>query len=1226
METLAVVGLVSAILQFVEIGYRTARRVREFQDDVGKVPELLRDIHVQLPLLCLSLKRAQEQAESGVLDVESQEALLQVVEACRQQTEKLDRIIDKLLPDLKDSSWERGRKAISSLKYEREIQQIKDDLHGHINILTYHQTLNSTANKLGQLNIARPQGPLFRVPFSRDPNFVGRAEVLDKIRASFQDPGRVALVGIGGVGKSQIAIEFSYRFASEHHQQNVFWAHCSNTVRFEQAFQDIARQLGLPGWETQSTNTLKAVKEWLEDPAHKWLLILDNVDDIELFYPATSGSVSEPKKLSMLPYLPRSDTGRMLLTTRDRRVGERLANRASIVTLREPVEEEAILLMKQRLGKEDDDEKLLSLARELACHPLAISQAISFINETAITISDYLEMLMGEDDLDVLLDEDHGDERRDVEDADQTNSILRTFKVSYDRVIQSVPRSQDIMSLAAVLDRQSIPRYLLLVDKERKIDWVKGFGALQALSFIDCQDASGPISMHRLVQLCARQWLRMQSQLLQWQEQALLRLHKNFNLSMATNDNRRIDDLLPHALMVLGYNLSSSAVLEEKAELLYRVGCLEYKRRNLNTAFSLLNEAVEYYRSSGATMSDDVGKLRKATAAEQALCDTMSNMSFKGTWETAEDIQKSILDRRRQAFGADDPDTLASQIGLVIRLSERRRWEAAETVILQIREVYSRLYDENDPVYLRTDLMLLYVRVEMSHKTFGTILDEEMEPRAQDLAPDDERRWKYVVASMLVLEEREDVKGSNLLCTELYAIVKAKLGERSAEAVSLMTYLATQYQILGDLDRAAELQLAAIKIREDSLVEDRVDNINALLMLGDIRMHQNRFEEALDFVKSSWRQCEESFGRSHYMTLDAKARVAYTLMHNNDCTDAIRILEEVRTSLTEVLPRDHKELMSIPLLLSYAFEHLGQYDMCVEHSEYICNALNQFESTKHVDQRAFRNRLERYLLLVGNYERARDFGEETLRYCLGAGTADNLETVKATFFLVRAYTALGHEHDDRAQVLLEDMYRAFQADDVDVEHDKDTDDAESGNNGVIDQPHHDDGDDNQGNNDSNEDAGPAIGGHENESHGGNDNDRVADEQKGDDQSEEAQTEGEKAERGIIDYTVWLSLHLLASAARIQRWRRFPDARKFTLDVYTWTKRLYGEDADETLKARADLDALDESTAGEKSIAGSEGLDGEDPGFEDVVKCYKWSRLFESSMNGRETLWSTFVFS
>ncbi|KAM6504800.1 hypothetical protein FSOLCH5_015290 [Fusarium solani] len=110
----------------------------------------------------------------------------------------------------------------------------------------------------------RPK-PDIMIPFQRDSAFVGREDIIAKIleheQAAADDHSRVALVGLGGVGKSQIAIEHAYRVRESAPQTWVFWVHAANAARFEQAYRDIANKAEIPGREDPKADILQLPHE-----------------------------------------------------------------------------------------------------------------------------------------------------------------------------------------------------------------------------------------------------------------------------------------------------------------------------------------------------------------------------------------------------------------------------------------------------------------------------------------------------------------------------------------------------------------------------------------------------------------------------------------------------------------------------------------------------------------------------------------------------------------------------------------------------------------------------------------------------------------------------------------------------------------------------------------------------------------------------------------------------
>ncbi len=208
-EALAIVGLVSAIVQFVEFGSKVVERLNEFSSDIHEAPKSFQAISVQLPLLIDTLNRTQRQAIAGHMSDATAVALKSLIDACLNEIKVLQIILDKTLPPQKSSSWQRRLLALKSLTHDKDVDRSITKLESHIRLLTFYQnTCNSEelfilrvspqANKPASL---QPHKPIFMVPFDRDETFVGRRDILasidQKVNASRR---RAVLTGIGGVG------------------------------------------------------------------------------------------------------------------------------------------------------------------------------------------------------------------------------------------------------------------------------------------------------------------------------------------------------------------------------------------------------------------------------------------------------------------------------------------------------------------------------------------------------------------------------------------------------------------------------------------------------------------------------------------------------------------------------------------------------------------------------------------------------------------------------------------------------------------------------------------------------------------------------------------------------------------------------------------------------------------------------------------------------------------
>jgi hypothetical protein len=212
-EALAIVGLVSAILQFVDFGGKIVERLNEFNFDVHEVPKTFQTVKVQLPLLIDTLHRTQQQASAGHVSARTATALKPLIDACCIEIKALQTILDKTIPPQRSSSWQRRLLALKSLAHDKDVERSVAKLEAHIRLLTFYQTTNNSdsSNKLSPLEKTQdaasqqPRKPIFEVPFARDRTFVGRRDILNIIDQKLNAQRRAVLSGMGGVGYDQIA-------------------------------------------------------------------------------------------------------------------------------------------------------------------------------------------------------------------------------------------------------------------------------------------------------------------------------------------------------------------------------------------------------------------------------------------------------------------------------------------------------------------------------------------------------------------------------------------------------------------------------------------------------------------------------------------------------------------------------------------------------------------------------------------------------------------------------------------------------------------------------------------------------------------------------------------------------------------------------------------------------------------------------------------------------------
>lgn len=225
-EALAVVGLVSAIVQFVDFGTKSVNRLHEFQTEVADGPKVYQDVQTRLPLMLDLVNKIRVRVAVGQIDRSSQVTMLPIIESCISQVNLLNNLLLKALPQASDSSWTRGKRAFHSVIQEPEMEKIDHVLRTNFELLVQAETIHrleiggsksdQTVNvfmppQQQNVTISPPQNSherlrpifnqyVFMVPFQRDPKFLGRKTVIEGLVQKFQDQRQVALAGLGGVG------------------------------------------------------------------------------------------------------------------------------------------------------------------------------------------------------------------------------------------------------------------------------------------------------------------------------------------------------------------------------------------------------------------------------------------------------------------------------------------------------------------------------------------------------------------------------------------------------------------------------------------------------------------------------------------------------------------------------------------------------------------------------------------------------------------------------------------------------------------------------------------------------------------------------------------------------------------------------------------------------------------------------------------------------------------
>ncbi|NEQ54263.1 MAG: TIR domain-containing protein [Leptolyngbya sp. SIO3F4] len=289
----------------------------------------------------------------------------------------------------------------------------------------------------------------WNVPYEQNRFFTGREDILEELHQQLKTEQTAALSqiktqaisGLGGIGKTQTAVEYAYRHRDEY--RAVFWVRSETEVELSAGFVDMARLLDLPQKDAQDpADTIRGVKDWLETHSG-WLLIFDNADQPDL----------------LLPFRPRQGQGHTLLTSRAQ-VFDRFGITRPI-SLRKMPADEAVAFLLKRSGQETDDpaekDAAAMLVKELDYLPLALEQAGAFILRRQLKFSTYLSQYRRQRL--TLLDR----QLPTVGNEQQPNrSVRTTWQLNFQAVQGINPASAELLRFSAFVAPDDIPYELLI--------------------------------------------------------------------------------------------------------------------------------------------------------------------------------------------------------------------------------------------------------------------------------------------------------------------------------------------------------------------------------------------------------------------------------------------------------------------------------------------------------------------------------------------------------------------------------------------------------------------------------------------------------------------------------------------------------------------------------------------------------------------------------------------
>ncbi|KAF4447597.1 kinesin light chain [Fusarium austroafricanum] len=740
--------------------------------------------------------------------------------------------------------------------------------------------------------------PYYYIPFAKNVRFIGRATVLNALEDVFfgqEQTQRMALVGLGGIGKTQIALCFAYQVKEKRPEYSIFWLPVLSDEGAERAYAEIAKKLGLQK-RSEDDDVKGLVCQHLSSAeAGKWLLIVDNADDQELFL----GSVDKP---GLEEYLPQSENGMILLTTRSRQVAGEFAQ-YDVIDVEQMDKKEAMNLLRTSLAQKQllqDEAVTIELLTYLAFLPLAITQAAAYLNQTRAPPRTYLSLLQNAENDTRVLEREFRDNTRY---RGSQNAIGTTWIVSFRQIQKSDQLAVKLLSFMSCIEPKAIPQSILPDDAEL-YDLESAVGTLCSYSFLVRRGQSNVFDMHSLVHVAMRGWLKKQKLERQVTYDATCHLAARFPPSNdADHDVRR--EYLPHAMRLLSRNSQNN--IDETYRLFEKVGDSFETDRRFKEAVKCFEEVCWW--KQGLLSEKDHDRL----ASEHMLASAYLN---DRRIEDAIKILEHVVEVQKETLDKKDHSRLASEHELARAYLNDRRIEDAIKIFEHVVEVRKEILDKKDHDRLASEHMLASAYLnDRRIKDAIKIFEHVVEVRKETLDKKDHSRLASEHELARAYLNDRQIKDAIKIFEYVVEVRKETLDKKDHSRLASEHELARAYLNNRQIKDAIKIFEHVVEVRKETLDKKDYSRLASEHELARAYLNDRQIKDAIKIFEYVVEVRQETLDKKDHSRLASEHALASAYLNDQRIKDAIKILEHVVAIEAEILAEnDSSRQLSVNLL------------------------------------------------------------------------------------------------------------------------------------------------------------------------------------------------------------------------------------------------------------------------------------------------------------------------
>jgi len=825
-------------------------------------------------------------------------------------------------------------------------------------------------------------------PYGRNPYFSGRDDILDALflELTVIKPNRynhrVALYGLGGIGKTQLALEYAYRHEEDY--AFVFWVSGADRPQLLSGFCEIARTVGCAASEKPEEIAARAL-QWLRD-TEDWLLVIDNVDDT---------NVTDS-------YLPESKGGHTIITTRSPNSG---ALHAIGLEVPEMSRQNSIKFLLLRLGITDPTERILreigDIIDALGGLPLAIDHAAAYINHPG-KLFEYLPDFRA-----------HRQELLGLRlpySSLYNHTVVTTWKMSFERLEKKSPDSAELLQYFSLMNPDEIlveflregatalaPNLQNLLQDTFK--WKESLRSLEDTSLVRVSQDRDRIRIHRLVQaviqdgfgsertIVASTTIHMGLQAFPSIDFSLKGLEKarRFRVEViacleATNNLHErsewleLAERLANYLYWDGFYLDASrwwsSILEIRTKMfgeaheatlrsMHRLACAWCKNAHLQEALTLSNVTLALRQKVLglehpdtldtthllAAVYSGLREFGKSCAIEEKLVEirmrvlgaehpmTLNSMhglavvySNLNRCKEAAELNAKTLEMRRRVLGHEHPDTLCSMRSLAVDYLNLNRYKEAAELNARTFEIRKRVLGPEHPDTLNSmrGLAIDYSNLN-KHKEAEELNAKTLEMRKRVLGPehpDTLRSMRSLAVDYLNLNRNNEAEALDAKTLEMR---KRVLGPEHPDTLNSMHGLAVDYSNLNRHKEATVLNAKTLEMRMRVLGPEHPDTLKSMNSLAVNYSNLNRHREAAELDAKTLEIQKRVLGPEHPMTLNTMRGLAVDYSNLNRRKEAAELCEATLRTQQSVIGLQHRDTLRTMRTLAIAYSKLRRF-------------------------------------------------------------------------------------------------------------------------------------------------------------------------------------------------------------------------------------------------------------------------------------------------------------